>query len=262
MINFNRVIAMMIRYAINMRHNLDRLSDMLYWPLMDLLLMGLTGVYLSKANISNPHAVEIILTGVIFWLVIWRGQYEINLNLLAEIWDKNLVNIFITPLKISEWILSLLLFGFLKMLVSLIFVSIVSFALYKFNVFMYGFFIIPIIISLLLTGWTIGFAISSVLIRYGERIQTIAWVGGMLLAPFSAIYYPLSILPVWVQKVASFVPSSYIFEGMREFIATGSISFEKFLISFSLNIIYLALSIWLFIFMFKKSRKLGLGRLI
>jgi ABC-2 type transport system permease protein len=229
---------------------------------MDLLLMGLTGLYFAKINTSNPHSVEIMLTGVIFWLVVWRGQYEISLNLLAEFWDRNLVNIFVTPLKISEWILSLLIFSFIKMLVSLIFVATISFILYKFNIFMYGLLIIPIAISLTLTGWTIGFIIASALIIFGQRIQTVAWIGGALLAPFSAIYYPLSILPAWVQKFVSFIPSSYMFEGMREFISTGSMSSEKFVISFSLNIIYLMLSVWLFISMFKKSRKLGLGRLI
>lgn len=168
----------------------------------------------------------------------------------------------VSPLKIEEWIISLLLFGFLKMTASLVFVGLLSFILYHYNIFMYGFFIIPIVISLLLTGWAIGFVIASFLIQFGVKIQTIAWAGGAILAPFSAIYYPLSILPVWAQKAALFVPSSYIFEGMRQFISTGHISFEKFLISFILSIVYLTLSIWLFIFMFKKSRQRGFGRLI
>jgi ABC-2 type transport system permease protein len=262
MINLNRIFAMVIRYAINMRHSYDRLSDMFYWPLMDLLMWGLTGLYFAKLNIQNVNSVEIILTGVVFWLVIWRGQYEINLNLLSELWDKNLVNIFVSPLKIEEWILSLLIFGFLKLTASLAFIGLLSFIIYQYNIFMYGLFLIPIIISLLLTGWTIGFTIASVLIRFGVKIQTIAWAGGALLAPFSAIYYPLSILPPWAQKAALFVPSSYMFEGMREFISTGNISYEKFLISFALNIVYLILSVWLFVSMFNKSRKLGLGRLI
>lgn len=262
MINLNRVAAMIIRYTANMRHSFDRLSDMFYWPLMDLVLWGLTGLYFAKLSTGNLHAVDIILTGVIFWLVIWRGQYEINLNLLAELWDRNLVNIFATPLRLSEWIISLLIFGLLKMLVSLVFVALLAFILYKYNIFMYGFFIVPVVISLLLTGWTVGFIIASVLIRFGQKVQTFAWIGGALLAPFSAVYYPLSILPVWVQKIAHFIPSSYMFEGMREFILTGNISFEKFLISFALNIVYLILSIWLFVSMFNKSRKLGLGRLI
>lgn len=253
---------MVIRYAINMRHSLDRLSDMFYWPLMDLVLWGLTGLYFAKLNTANPHSVEIILTGVIFWLIIWRGQYEINLNLLSELWDRNLVNIFVTPLKLSEWIISLLIFGLLKMLFSLIFVSLLAFILYKYNVFMYGIFIIPVTISLLLTGWTVGFTIAGVLIRFGQKVQTLAWVGGALVAPFSAVYYPLSILPGFAQKIAQFIPSSYMFEGMREFIVTGNIPYEKFLTSFILNAVYLTISILFFNFMFNKSKRLGLGRLI
>lgn len=262
MINFNRVVAIIMRYTINMRHNWDRLSDAFYWPLMDLVLLGLTGLYFAKTSINSPHAAEIILTGVIFWWVVWRGQYEIGTNLLSEIWDRNLVNIFVAPLKISEWILSFLIFGFLKMIVSFAFLILVSFIIYQYNVFMYGFLIIPIALSLLMIGWSIGFVIAGILIWFGQKIQTIAWVGGAVLAPVSAIYYPLSILPGWVQKIALFVPSSYMFEGMREFISTGSMPLEKFLISFALNIIYLTLSICFFVFMFKKSRKLGLGRLI
>lgn len=262
MISFNRISGMILRYALNMRHSLDRLTDMFYWPLMDLILWGLTGLSFAKLNTANPHAVDILLTGVIFWLVIWRGQYEININLLAEFWDRNLVNIFITPLKFSEWILSLVVFGFLKMLASLIFISILAFALYKFNIFTYGLFVIPIILSLIMTGWAVGFTIAGVLIRYGQRVQTFTWVGGALLAPFSAVYYPLSILPIWVQKIAMFIPSSYMFEGMRQFIATNTISLDKFLISFALNILYLILSIWFFKSMFDKSKRLGLERLI
>lgn len=261
MINFNRVIAIILRDFINLRHSLDRLSDMFYWPMMDLFLWGLTGLYFAQLN-KNYNSVEIILTGVVFWLIVWRAQYEININLLSELWDKNLVNIFASPLKIEEWALSAVIFGFLKMLPSFIFISIIAFLLYQYNIFIYGFYLIPIVLSLLLTGWTIGFFVSGFLIRYGERIQTIAWAGSALIAPFSVIYFPLSILPVWAQKVAAFIPTSYIFEGMREILFKGVISYDKLFLSLALNIIYLILSILFFVWMFNKSRKLGLGRLI
>ncbi|MCL5432865.1 MAG: ABC transporter permease [Patescibacteria group bacterium] len=228
---------------------------------MDLFLWGLTGLYFAGLN-KNPYGIDIILNGVVFWLIVWRAQYEISINLLSELWDKNMVNIFASPLKVGEWILSVIIFGLLKMIVSFIFVSIISFALYKYNIFLYGFYLIPIIISLLLTGWTIGFIVSGFLIRYGQKIQTIAWAGGAIIAPLSAIYFPLSVLPYWAQKAALIVPSSYIFEGMRQILFTGNISYDKLLISFLLNFIYLSFSIMFFVFMFKKSRKLGLGRLI
>ncbi|MCL5114145.1 MAG: ABC transporter permease, partial [Patescibacteria group bacterium] len=99
MINFNRVFAMVIRDFLNLRHVLDRLADMFYWPVVDLLLWGLVGLYFAQKNSNFPYAVSVILTGLVFWIAIWRGQFEININLLAEVWDKNLVNILASPLK-------------------------------------------------------------------------------------------------------------------------------------------------------------------
>lgn len=262
MINFNRILAMILRYLYLTRHSLDRITDMFYWPLMDLFLWGLTGLYFARLNLRNPHAVEIVLTGVIFWLITWRAQYEINVNLLSELWDRNLVNIFASPLKIEEFALSFLIFGFLKTAISLAFMAFMSYLLYHFNVFVYGFFIIPAVISLLLTGWAVGFFVSGFIIRYGVKIQAIAWAGVALLTPVSALYYPLSILPEPIQKIAAFIPSSYVFESLRELLLAGQINYGKIAISFLLNLIYLILSITFFIFMFHRSRKLGLGRLI
>lgn len=262
MINFNRVGAMVLRDFYSMRHSLDRLSDMFYWPLMDLFIWGLTGLYFARLNIGDSQVVEVILTGIIFWLVLWRAQYEININLLSEILDRNLVNIFSSPLKIEEWIISAVVFGFIKMIATLFFISILAFLLYQYNIFIYGFLILPIIASLLMTGLVVGFVVSGFIIRYGQKVQTFAWTGAALIMPFSAPFYPLAILPSWAQQVSLFLPTSYMFEGMRQILFTGEASYDKFLISFTLNIIYLILAIWFFTVMFHKSRKLGLGRLI
>ena len=260
--NFNRVKAMFLRYLINMRHNYDRLADMFYWPAMELFIWGLTGLYLAQLNSNSSQYLFVILNGLVFWIVIWRAQYEITTNLLAELWDRNIINIFSTPLKIREWIAAFMLFGLMKTIISLIFSAILAFIFYKYNIFAYGLYLIPFLASLLLTGWAGGFFVAAFLIRFGMKIQTIAWAGIVIIVPFSAIYYPLSILPDWVQIVGKFIPSTYIFEGLRQLLFTGTLSFDKLLISFALNILYLILSIWFFVKMFKTSRKLGLGRLI
>lgn len=261
MINFNRVFAMVYKYYLNLKHSYDRLTDMLYWPLFNLVLWGLTGLYFVQQS-QNPNLLSYILTGLVFWLILWSAQYEININLLTEIWDRNIVNIFVSPLKISEWLISLLIFGLLRMTISMSFSALVAFILYQYNIFIYGLWLIPIVMSLVLTGWAVGFFIAGLLIKFGQRIQTVAWAGVALLAPFSGPYYSISILPVWAQKISYFVPASYIFEGMRDILQTGSFPLNKLFISFGLNIFYLIVSIWFFVFMFKKSRKLGLGRLI
>ena len=260
--SLRRIFAMVQRYAYNLKHSYDRLSDMFYWPVMDLLIWGLTGLYFASLDKSSNNTMTIILTGLVFWIITWRAQYEITTNLLAEMWDRNLVNIFASPLKVSEWIVAVIIFGGLKMIVSLIFSATVAFLIYRYAFLQFGWWLIPVVLSLVMTGWAAGFLVASVIIRFGMKVQTIAWAGAYLIAPFSALYYPLSVLPHWAQTVALIFPTSYIFEALRQHISTGIISPEKILVSFALNIFYLVLSIWLFVSMFKKSKKLGLGRLI
>ncbi len=261
MINGNRIFAMVTRDLINLRHNYDRLGDMFYWPAMDLVIWGLTGLYFVKQG-QNELLLSVMLTGLIFWIVVWRSQYEININLLQEIWDRNLVNLFASPLTLNEWIISFLIFGLSKMIISLAFSGIIAFLLYHFSFFLYGFSLLPFVASLLLTGWAAGFIVAGLLIRFGSKVQTLAWTGVYLMVPFSAVFYSLSTLPSWAQVIASLTPPSYIFEGMREILFTGTVAYDKLLTSFLLNIVYLILSLWFFVFMFNKSRKLGLGRLI
>lgn len=259
--NAYRIAAMVYRYAIYLKHNWDRLSDMFYWPAMDLFIWGLTGLYLATLTNNSKELIFVILNGLVFWIVIWRASYEINVNILSEIWDKNLVNIIASPLTIWEWITSLVVVGFIKMIISLSFSAVLAFMLYQYNIFMYGLLLLPITVSLLIFGWAAGFFVAGFIIRFGAKIQTAAWTGVALVAPFSALYYPLSILPDWAKKIALFLPPSYIFEGMRDVLFNGHFPLEKIMISFALNIPYLLLSIWFFVWMFNKSKKLGLGKL-
>ncbi len=260
--NLKRVMAMVQRYFYNVKHSYDRLTDMFYWPAMDLLIWGLTGLYFAKLSNDSPHITTVLLTGIIFWIVTWRAQYEITTNLLSEMWDRNLVNIFASPLTVYEWIAAVTIFGGLKMIISLLFSAALAFILYQYAFFQFGWWLFPIVINLVITGWAAGFVVAAIIIRFGMKVQTIAWAGAYLIAPFSALYYPLSVLPDWAQKIALIFPSSYIFEAMREQIFTNHISIDKIIISFAINLIFLVLSICLFVFMFNKSKKLGLGRLI
>ncbi|MBI3984784.1 MAG: ABC transporter permease [Candidatus Levybacteria bacterium] len=260
--NINRIMAMVQRYFYNVKHSYDRLTDMFYWPMMDLLIWGLTGLYFAKLGGDSQHATTVLLTGIIFWIVTWRAQYEITTNLLSEMWDRNLVNIFASPLTVYEWISAVTIFGGLKMIISLLFSAGVAFLLYQYAFLQFGLWLFPIVVSLVITGWAAGFVVAAIIIRFGMKVQTIAWAGAYLIAPFSALYYPISVLPDWAQKVALIFPSSYIFEAMRQHIFTNTISVDKIVISFAINLVFLVLSICLFVLSFNKSKQMGLGRLI
>jgi ABC-2 type transport system permease protein len=257
----HRIKAIIIRYYYNFLHNLDRIFDSFYWPVMDILLWGLTFRYVVSSGSIGSDIVLMMLSGLVFWQVVWRAQYEIAVNFLEELWSQNLVNLFSTPIKLTEWLTAVIILGLGSMVVTVGLSMTVAWILYQANILSYGWKLIPFFASLLLMGWWVGFMVTGLLVLFGRGIQTFAWAGVYILAPFSAIYYPVSYLPLWAQKVTIFVPSSYVFEGMRQVLNTGFFSWEKWIISITLNIIYLALSLFFFKACFYKSLDKGLSRL-
>ncbi len=239
----HRIYAIILRFMYLFRHSLDRLSDAFYWPTLDLLLWGITSTYFRSYLPQTSQIVLIILGGILLWIIVWRGQYEITVGILEDLWNRNLVNIFVSPLKFSEWVISLVLLGIIKAIISFSFGLLVAFILYKINFFAFGFYLIPFALLLILTGWWMGFFIAGIILRYGTKIQTLAWTAPWIIAPFSAIYYPVSSLPNWAQNVALFIPTTYVFEGAREVIQRGTLDLNKIYISFILNIIYIVLSL-------------------
>jgi len=259
--NFRIVWAVVVRHLYNFKHSLDRLTDAFYWPAMDIFIWGFTSLYITKQSNQPSQVIISLLSGVVLWLVVWRAQYEITVNLLEEMWSRNLVNMFASPLRVREWVLAVFILGLIKMFFSVGFSILLALFLYKTNIFSLGFYLIPFIVSLTTTGWAVGMLVSGLIIRYGMRIQTFAWGGIALISPFSAIYYPISTLPMWAQKVSMFLPTSYIFEGMRSVIFEGSMLYGDLVKSFVLNIIYLILGLFFFTQMFNKSKTRGLADL-
>lgn len=257
----SRIWAVVVRHLYVYKKSLDRLADSFYWPVMDIVIWGLTSAWIEKSQTGLPHLILMLLTGLIFWQVVWRANYEISVNMLEEFWNQNLVNLFSTPLKVTEWIAAVMILGFVKVVLTVLFGGLVVWVLYALNVFSVGWMVLPFIASLLISGWTLGFIGSGFIINWGQKVQTIAWVMGFFVAPFSAVYYPLDVLPMWVQHIAVCLPTTYVFEGMRQIIATGSMPLDMLVKSFVLNALYLALSLWFFISMYERSRAKGLGRL-
>lgn len=245
----------------NFKHSYDRITDAFYWPALDLLLWGLTGFYFASISKDTETAVIGVLSGLIFWIVIWRAQYEVTINLLTELWDKNLINLFGAPLKFSEWIVSVMIVGVIKAILSFLFAAFLAYIFYQVNIFMFGFNLVIFMSLLLLSGWAVGFLVSSILMRYGTKVQTLGWSLVWALAPFAAIYYPLSILPNWAQTIARIFPPSYVFEQMRSFIYFHTVDYGQLFIALLLNIIYLLLGFMSINASYRALKKKGLAKL-
>jgi len=214
-----RIWGVSLRYLYLFRHSLDRISDAFFWPTVDLVLWGMTSKFFASAASVDNTLVLALLGGIILWIFPWRGQYEISVNLLEDLWNRNLVNIFISPVLFGEWVLSLLILGVAKSIISFAYAAILTYVLYAANIFTIGWYILPWAVLLILFGWVFGLFVAGIVMRYGTKIQTLAWTAIYLIAPFACVFYSVETLPVWAQKVAYYVPASHVFEAMRAIVA-------------------------------------------
>lgn len=260
--NIYRIYAIVLRNLLTFKRNWDRFFDAFFGPTIDLILWGLTSSYLIQLAPEYSKLIVMIVSGISFWLIVTRSQYETCVALLEDIWSKNLINIFVSPLTVIEWVVAVTIIGFIKSMMSFSLAVILAFFLYKVGIFTYGLSILPFLFLLLMTSWWTAYFIIGLILRFGTRVQTFAWTLVFLLAPFSGIYYPLTALPSWAQEVAKLVPTSYVFEGIREILYTGHLDITKLVISFLLNLFYLILSLLFLRWSYTKLLERGLIRVI
>jgi ABC-2 type transport system permease protein len=216
---------------------------MFFWPFVDLLMWGLTSRYLVQSGSLDNKVILALMGGIILWIFPWRGQYEITVNLLEDLWNRNLVNLFATPVKFAEWVITLMLVGIFKSTISFGFASIIAILLYATNIYTLGISLLPWAGILIIFGWVFGLLISGVIMRYGTKIQTLAWTSIHVISPFVGVYYPVSTLPDWAQAVSRWIPASYVFEAMRSSVSGTPVPLGELLWPLLLCLFYLALAL-------------------
>lgn len=252
-----RVNALLIRHLYLYQRSLPRLMDIFFWPVLELLLWGFLSVYLEKLNISTLNVVTILLGAIIFWDLMSQSQRAISTAFLEEVWERNLLNIFVTPLKIGEFLMSCILIGIVRIIGVGLVLGALAFLLYQFNIFYFGLYLILFVSNLLIFGWTLGLFTTGIILRFGTAAQVLAFGFIFLIQPFSAVFYPVSVLPQMLQYIAQILPSTHVFEGMRAVIAAGALPQAELLWAFGLNLVYLALVVWFFKRMFARVKEKG-----
>lgn len=256
-----RILAMFRRHYYILIHSIDQMVSTFFWSFLDVFLWGFTSIYLRNINNDLEKITVVLLSGLILWLTLNRASYEIGIALMEEIWNQNLINIFSSPLKFSEWIISALLMGLFKITIAVGLASLMAYILYAANIYSLGFYLIPFVFNLVIFGWAIGFITAGLVLRYGTSIQALVWTGIFLIMPFSAVYYPVAVLPEFGQVVSRMIPASYVFEGMRSVLYHQTFMSEPFIFATGLNLLYLTVSVLFLYWLFNVSKEKGLGRL-
>lgn len=255
---------MFLRYAYLHKRSLPRTFEIVLWPVMELLVWGYVSMYLK--NVSHNSLLNVttsLINAMIFWDILYRSQQGVSISFVEDIWTQNIMNLLISPLKIWEWILSAVLYGLLKIAIIVTILSLIVAGLYHLNwISNLGFALLPLTFNLILFGWAVGIFTAALMIRWGHAAEALIWGIPFLIQPVAAVFYPVSILPGWLQVFSKMIPATYVFEGMRSVIRDGRLPLDFFYTPLILNLLYLVLASFFFQWMYEKARLTGrLGRL-
>ncbi|MGQ0676768.1 MAG: ABC transporter permease [Rhodospirillales bacterium] len=257
-LSLRRVLAMVARYALLLKNSWTRIFELIYWPTIQVVLWGFISMFLRENSSWVAQAAGVLIAGVLLWDVLFRGQLGVSVSFMEEMWSRNLGHLFTSPLRPIELAAALMTMSLIRTLIGTVPAALLAIPLYQFSIFTLGLPLVLFFANLLVFGWALGMVLSGIILRYGQSAESLAWLAIFLLAPVSAIYYPVAILPWWLQIVAWALPSAHVFEGMRAVLFDHVVRLDYLAYAAALNALYMVLGIAAFLYAVRVARRRGL----
>jgi ABC-2 type transport system permease protein len=210
-----RIKAVARRHAYVLQRSPHRLFDVTIWPLVDVLLFGSIGVFVSNQATGGKVAAGYLLTGILLWHVVYQSQISLSTGFLEETWSRNLLNLMVTPLREVEYVAGVALFGLIKLAMGVGVVALTAFAFYAFDITDLGWSLIPIASILLIVGWVIALFVMGLVLRFGSGAEALAWGILFVVMPLSGVFYPVRSLPWLLRPLAQALPTTHAFNAGR-----------------------------------------------
>ena len=255
--SWQRIWAMVLRHSYLLRSSWPRLLELAYWPTFQLLLWGFITTFFLQHSSWIAQAAGVLISAVLLWDVLFRANLGLALTFLEEMWARNLGQLFISPLRPSELIVSLMFISLIRTLISVTPAAFLALPLFDVWVFDLGLGLAAFFFNLMVMGWAIGLLVSGLLLRLGLGAESLCWLGIFLIAPITGIYYPVEVLPDWLEPIAWTLPSTYVFEGMRSVLFDQVFRWDLLAGAVGLNLLYLLICSGVFLWMFRVARYQG-----
>ncbi len=253
----HRIAAMVRRYIYLLRSSWTRLLELIYWPAVQLFVWGFLQLYIAQNSGFFARASGVFIAAVLMWDVLFRGQLGFSVSFLEEMWSRNLSNLMISPLRPIEFVCALMIMSLIRLAIGMLPVTFLAMAFFGFNVYGLGLALVAFFVNLILTSWAVGIVVAGVLLRNGMGAESLAWTLMFVLMPLTCVYYPVSVLPDWLQMIAWTLPPTYVFEGMRALLMEHVIRADLMLEAFVLNALYFAAGVFAFLQLLKSARRVG-----
>jgi ABC-2 type transport system permease protein len=252
-----RIAALVRRHAYLLLKSWPRVVSMAYYPTVTMVLWAFLTLYLAPKADFLKDAPGFFIGAVLLWDILFRGQLGVSLSFIEELYSRNLGNLFVAPLSLGEFVGGMLVMSVLRAFIGVGLACLFAWLLFRYSIFTLGFPLVAFATGLIVFGWAIGLAVSAMILRWGLGAEELAWAAIFLVMPVSGVYYPISVLPGWLQAIAAALPSAHLFEGMRAVLLQGEFRGDLVAIAFALNAVYLAAGAWLFAAAVRRARREG-----
>lgn len=253
-----RIYAIFVRQVFLLRRNWTRFVNIFFWVAIDIVLWGFLTKYLNSVQFARLDFVAIILGALILWDFMIRIQQGLMVAFFEDMWTQNFLNLFASPLSMEEYLLGLILTctatGALAFAVMLIFAGLA----FGYSIFTLGISALPFLFILYIFGIALGIFVIGIVLRFGPSAEWFAWPIPMVIAPLAGVYYPVTTLPVPLQWLASVLPPTYVFEGMRAVISGKGLSLHNLILGGTLTLVSLGLATLFFSVIFRYVIRNGL----
>jgi len=254
----NRIFAIVLRQYYLIRGSVARLIPLFVWVVIDIVLWGFITKYLNSLTLSGGNFVPVFLGAILLWDFLVRVMQGTTMAFMEDTWSRNFLNLFATPLKISEYVSGLVLSSIATSAIGLVVMLVLASTVFGLSFFAYGIMFVPFLLVLFLFGIALGIFGCAIMLRLGPAAEWFIWPIPALISPFACVFYPLATLPQWMQYVSYLLPPSYVFEGMRAIVAGGTASESALLMSAGLALLYILLACWCFTRVYRYAVKSGL----
>lgn len=252
------IAGIVLRQVYLLRGSPVRLFPMIAWVAIDIVLWGFITRYLNAVSGAGMNFVPTLLGGVLLWDFCTRIMQGVTTAFLEDVWSRNFLNLFASPLSIAEYVSGLVLTSVLTSAIGLAVMLILATTVFGLQFFSLGLTLVVFLLMLFLFGITLGIIGSACVLRLGPASEWLLWPLPAVLAPFVAVFYPLATLPVWMQWIGRFLPPSYVFEGMRALLAGKAFPLDLLSTGAALAIAELTLAGWLYARVYRHAVRTGL----
>lgn len=252
-----RIGTLVLRYWYVLRGSWPRLVDLAYWPTLQMVVWGFMTQFLVTQTSYVAQAFGVLLSAALLWDVLFRGQIALSISFLEDIWSRNLGHLFVSPLRPVEMLVALMTMSLIRTLIGVVPASLLAIVFFGYSVYSLGLALAGFFFALIIFGWSIGLAVCGLVLRHGMGAESLAWASMVAIMPLCAVYYPIDVLPVWLQYLAWAIPPSHVFEGMRAVLVHGTVRDDLLVSAFALDALFLALGAATFLYCFHGARERG-----